>query len=179
MTVISENELNKAIGKNGFFVPKTSLLCTQYAGGIGFFDSLIEAKSIMGNAIPTNIYLRPSGVEISIMHRFKLQKVGISFNDIVSVHIEDKETITQFKEKSVIGRALIGGLLLGPIGAIIGGMTGIGKKEVVVFEPDLVMTITYIDDKAAEKVAVFTADYGKKSKLYNDAKAVFGSRLQP
>lgn len=176
MTVISENELDKAIGKNGPF--KTSLLCTQYVGGIAYFDGLLADKNPISNVLPTNIHLRPSGVEISILHRFKLRKVGFSFNDIVSVHIEDKEVITQSKEKSVLGRAVIGGLLLGPIGAIIGGMTGIGAKQVVVFEPDLVMTSTYIDDNGAESVAIFTADNSKKSKLYKDASAVFGLKLQ-
>lgn len=33
------------------------------------------------------------------------------------------------KQKSIAGRAVVGGLLLGPVGAIVGGMTGIGKKE--------------------------------------------------
>lgn len=36
------------------------------------------------------------------------------------------ESIT--KDKSVIGRAIVGGLLLGPVGAIVGGMSGIGTK---------------------------------------------------
>lgn len=34
------------------------------------------------------------------------------------------------EEKSVIGHAIAGGIVLGPIGAIIGGMSGIGKKEI-------------------------------------------------
>lgn len=36
----------------------------------------------------------------------------------------------QFEQqnKSVIGRAVVGGLLLGPLGAIVGGMSGIGTK---------------------------------------------------
>lgn len=34
------------------------------------------------------------------------------------------------KDKSVLARGVVGGVLLGPLGAIIGGMTGIGKKKI-------------------------------------------------
>lgn len=34
------------------------------------------------------------------------------------------------EDKSVIGRGVVGGLVLGPIGAIVGGMSGIGQKDV-------------------------------------------------
>lgn len=40
-----------------------------------------------------------------------------------------KTTDILTKDKSVIGRGIIGGVLLGPLGAIIGGMSGIGKKQ--------------------------------------------------
>lgn len=33
------------------------------------------------------------------------------------------------KDKSVIGRAVVGTVLAGPLGAIVGGMSGIGKKK--------------------------------------------------
>lgn len=42
--------------------------------------------------------------------------------------IEDKTTE---KDKSIVGRAVVGGLLLGPVGAIVGGMTGIGTKKYI------------------------------------------------
>ncbi|MFA6867431.1 MAG: hypothetical protein WCR54_07950 [Clostridia bacterium] len=41
--------------------------------------------------------------------------------------INDKEIIE--KSKSVGGRAFVGGILLGPVGAIVGGMSGIGNKK--------------------------------------------------
>ncbi|MHB8207774.1 hypothetical protein [Mucilaginibacter sp.] len=178
MPIIPENLLDVTIGKNGFFAPRTSLQCTQYVCGISYFDALIEAKSILGNAIPTNIHLRPTGVEISIMYRFKLQKIGLHYSDIVSIHIESKDKVTELKEKSVIGRALLGGLLFGPAGAIVGGITGIGTKEKVLFEPDLILTVIYVDNEQ-EKAIVFTCKNAKKASLYKDAKAVFGSKLQP
>lgn len=176
MTIIAENQINKTIGKNSFFAPRISLLCTQYVGGIEFFDSIIVENSIFSKSIPTNIHLRPVGIEVSIMHKFKLYKIGIHYNDIVTAHIEDKESITENKEKSVIGRALIGGLLFGPVGAIVGGMTGMGTKQVVVLEFDLLLTLTYLE-KGVEKVAVFTCKHDKRSTLYKDARAVFGSKL--
>lgn len=33
------------------------------------------------------------------------------------------------KDKSVVGRAIIGTALLGPLGAVVGGISGVGKKE--------------------------------------------------
>lgn len=33
------------------------------------------------------------------------------------------------KDKSVIGRAIVGGVLLGPVGAVVGGMSGLGTKQ--------------------------------------------------
>lgn len=34
------------------------------------------------------------------------------------------------KDKSVVARGLTGGLLLGPVGAIVGGMSGVGQKNI-------------------------------------------------
>lgn len=32
-------------------------------------------------------------------------------------------------DKSVIGRAMVGGVVLGPLGAVVGGMSGVGKSR--------------------------------------------------
>jgi len=36
---------------------------------------------------------------------------------------------TQLKDKSSIGRAVIGGVIFGPVGAIVGGISGVGAKQ--------------------------------------------------
>lgn len=52
----------------------------------------------------------------------------ISYKDIESIEV-NKEIKQTEKDKTVVGRALLGGILLGPVGAIVGGMSGIGTKK--------------------------------------------------
>ncbi|WP_110932383.1 hypothetical protein [Paenibacillus bouchesdurhonensis] len=55
----------------------------------------------------------------------------IPYSRILSVeHIHETEIKLDEKEKSVILRAVMGGALLGPIGAIVGGISGVGNKKV-------------------------------------------------
>lgn len=52
----------------------------------------------------------------------------LPYNQIISVGTaSEKEIIEQ--DKSVIGRAAVGGLLLGPLGAVVGGLSGTGSKK--------------------------------------------------
>lgn len=51
----------------------------------------------------------------------------IDFNQIIVADVLTENEVLQ-ENKSVVGRAAIGGVLLGPLGAIIGGMSGIGNK---------------------------------------------------
>lgn len=61
------------------------------------------------------------------------------------------------EDKSVIKRAIVGGVFLGGIGAIVGGMSGIGTKTVdkskTVFQRYFVLN--YKDEKEHEKVMSF------------------------
>ena len=50
----------------------------------------------------------------------------------------------QEKQKSVIGRAIVGGALFGGIGAIVGGMSGVGTKTETVRKK--LVTVTYQDN---------------------------------
>lgn len=57
------------------------------------------------------------------------------------------------KQKSVIGRAVAGGLLLGPVAAIIGGLSGVGTKKVEADEQ--IVSIDFIGHDGEERTAVF------------------------
>jgi len=62
--------------------------------------------------------------------RFGKIKANIKIKDIIQVEAKKETDFTPSteKDKSVIGRAIGGGLLLGPLGAVVGGMSGVGKK---------------------------------------------------
>jgi len=61
-----------------------------------------------------------------IVYEASIQDPSFSFEIQEAYTPAEYEQIT--KDKSVIGRAIVGGLLLGPVGAIVGGMSGIGTK---------------------------------------------------
>ena len=52
------------------------------------------------------------------------------FSQIIHIGYVDRDSLAKMikKDKSVIGRAVVGCLLLGPLGAIVGGISGIGTK---------------------------------------------------
>lgn len=58
----------------------------------------------------------------------KKEDVIIPYSDIISVE-PFTETEIKTRNKSVLGRAVVGGALLGGAGAIVGGMTGLNKTE--------------------------------------------------
>ena len=58
----------------------------------------------------------------------KKPEVNLKYEQITGINVTSEEEILE-KSKSVTGRAVIGGVLLGPLGAIVGGMSGIGDKK--------------------------------------------------
>lgn len=54
-------------------------------------------------------------------------KVNLRYDQITAANcITEKEVLE--KSKSTVGRAVVGGVLLGPLGAIVGGISGVGNK---------------------------------------------------
>lgn len=58
----------------------------------------------------------------------KKPEIHLKYNQIIAVDFLSKEEIKR-KSRNVGGRAIIGGLLLGQLGAIIGGMSGMKDKQ--------------------------------------------------
>lgn len=66
---------------------------------------------------------RPQGFKTVTDNLFKIPLENV----IDALLTTQKEVIN--KDKSVIGRGLVGGLIFGPAGLILGGLSGVGKKS--------------------------------------------------
>lgn len=53
--------------------------------------------------------------------------IKLNYEQIVAAEVITEKEIVE-SDKSVVGRAVVGGVLLGPLGAIVGGMSGIGSS---------------------------------------------------
>ena len=56
------------------------------------------------------------------------QPITLNYSQITDVYYGIEDEIVE-KNKSVIGRAVVGGVLFGGVGAIVGAASGTGKKE--------------------------------------------------
>ena len=80
---------------------------------------------------------------------------SIPTRNIESTIFNSSKQLTEH-QKSVIGRSLIGGLLLGPVGAVVGGISGVGtqKETAMVW----LMTINYKDYGKNKTIILATED---------------------
>ena len=93
----------------------------------------------------------------------KKRSATLALNKITDVRdITDTQIIEA--DKSVIGRAAIGGLLMGPLGSVIGGMSGIGKKKTVSSRHHYVI-VSYISNDEPKRLVfeIVGASTGWKS----------------
>ena len=158
MKILSKIELNSFLGKESMWVREILVDKVSYISGIPPFDKLLDGKLFTEVVALINFRCRPNGLQIQMMKGLKYHSVGILKKNILSINLEDKIQLYEQKEKSVIGRAVIGGLILGPVGAIVGGMTGMGKKEVKSNMPDLILSVSY-KESDQEKIVLFSCAY--------------------
>ncbi|MBY6844875.1 hypothetical protein HYI19_08680 [Clostridium botulinum] len=82
----------------------------------------------------------------------KRPEINLKFEQITGINVVSEKDIIE-KNKSTVGRAAAGGVLLGPLGAIIGGMSGIGNKQKS--ETHYYMVINYMSKDKEVKVLSF------------------------
>jgi hypothetical protein len=77
----------------------------------------------------------PDGKVSVLLHQYGIKITGRFYSELLRLHNSEIEGISEVSKneltnKSVIGRAVLGGVLTGGLGAIIGGKSGIGTKNI-------------------------------------------------
>ncbi|MBR9896464.1 MAG: hypothetical protein GYB16_08770 [Gammaproteobacteria bacterium] len=100
---------------------------------------------------PDNTVSAPKSVKLSLYQRgFTVGDLRVNYNQVVNWKITDSESIME-SDKSPLLRAALGGVLLGGVGAIVGGFSGLSKKQssydkllsVVIYKPSSDSFISY------------------------------------
>nr|DAQ35647.1 MAG TPA: hypothetical protein [Caudoviricetes sp.] len=83
----------------------------------------------IGNGTAVCLTQEDSEQRLSIAMRLsKVPPKYLSYSQITSVGTAYEDEIVE-QNKSVVGRAAVGGLVFGPLGAIVGGISGTGSKQ--------------------------------------------------
>lgn len=177
MKILNKDELNEQLGKENFWQPQRLTGKVAYISGISPFDELLDGKLFTEVVALINFAYRPNGLQIEMMKGLKYYPIGLKSDRILSINLEDKEQIYEKKDKSIIGRAIIGGLILGPVGAVIGGMTGVGDKTVKAEMPDMILTIRYqLENK--EQVILFSCKYKERKEIEKFLQQTYSDKFQ-
>ena len=80
------------------------------------------------------------------------QPITLDYSQITDVFYGSQTELVE-KSKSPIGRAVVGGLLTGGVGAVVGAVSGIGKKEKKVKK--VMFIISYTSSAGEEKFLTF------------------------
>ncbi len=162
MKLIKKNELESEIGKASFWNPKKLVGNCEYIAGIEEIDNILGSQNFFKIKPIVNFVKHSDGLEISLMNNLKLYYLGLKNIEIKSICLE-KGNLIDIQNRSVIGRAIAGGLLIGPFGALIGGMTGM--KDKVIKDNDKIVIITQFEE--TEQAFLFDI---KKNKTKDVAK---------
>ena len=145
---------------------------------------LEELKNIEGFTVLSKFMNKDSVIAISGMKKLIAIKDSLSnqikvykFSDLSSYDIiEDGETI--YENKSVIGRAIIGGVIAGGVGAIIGGLSAKDKEYREIKNIDF--RFKFNENKISYTIRFFDAKevtYGTQKKVKLD-NSTYGKTLQ-
>lgn len=104
-------------------------LLTDWAGDTVLDGDFDANENVIEGILSGTVSVMNTQRGIQISGRMYAPLVQIHRSQIISLKKSNTHELIQ-ANKSVIGRAVVGGLILGPLGAIVGGMSGLGSKAV-------------------------------------------------
>lgn len=131
---------------------------------------VLNLTSNVGNLTPgKNVMLTLEDEKIVINGIFEQKTVSLSYDKITDLYYGMEHEIVE-KNKSVIGRAVAGGLLFGGTGAIVGAISGTGKKEKKKLK--FVFVISYKDSENNDAFISFEDVNANGAKAYRQLKGM-------
>lgn len=130
--------------------------CTEYGTDAtieGYFCQSENAVNMLKEG-KVKIQLHPNGI---CLLQGLTTSVCISNQQIINVSSATQAKIIS-ESKSVIGRAVVGGLLLGPVAAVIGGISGVGSKQKLVGNYYLVVNFWDVCTRMLQTLLISTKD---------------------
>lgn len=142
---------------------------------LAFIDGLDSFAE--NEAIELSIYKDDNEIRVRSRINKKKPIAHLNLDKISKIEMMSEKEIKE-KSKSVVGRAMAGGLILGPLGAIVGGMSGIGNKDKSATEYYIIINYKSNGDDKALSFKVIGASMGWdkvfkeiKSHLISEVKA--------
>ncbi|WLF70483.1 hypothetical protein Q6375_05705 [Clostridium septicum] len=112
----------------------------------------INGLEIYPENLIVNLTLKEDLLEIKSKNVSNVPDIKLPYVQILSADcITEREIVKE--SKNVVGRAVVGGILLGPLGSIVGGMSGVGDKTHSA--PKYFIVINYKNKKEELKVLSF------------------------
>ena len=131
-----------------------SYLDCKYIGGLSDSYNKFKGQTVY-------IEKREKGVCLWFIDGWSRLYIWIKEEELLYINIFTPKV--DKKKKSVIGRALLGGILLGPLGAVVGGLSGVGEKDIKGVENIITLKITHNN----EENNILLACKNKRIKSFN------------
>lgn len=148
----------------GFFNSTRGSIISEY---FKILEDVEQYKA--GNMV--NVLLHDDHLELSVPIQ-KIHPITLDYKKITDVYYGFETEIVS-KNKSVIGRAAAGGIVFGSVGAVIGAVSGSGKKEKK--ELHALFIISYTSSTGETAFLRFEDTRGFKGhKLYKKLKELCG-----
>ena len=128
MKICTKEEVNQLLGKRKWYKGTDLLTGLKYLHGIDELSNIEDTATLISKDI--TIEARPLGFNVWTLINFKTYRVPLLFQHFKSWEIRKQKTVIEKESKSVLKRAIVGGVLLGGVGAVVGAMSGLKDKEV-------------------------------------------------
>lgn len=165
MKVCSKNEIDQILGQYGLFETgkKSNHIMhkVKYLAGVPELDKMKNSGKLKTENAPVIIRTRPLGLEFEFTTGLTTSlRVGLTEKQFNFWTIQHSHDIKENNTQSIVGNAVVGGLLFGKVGAVAGGLSGFMDKAEHIF------SISYSENDK-ERIALFSSTSNSAGKVFD------------